>query len=165
MKKALGFTLVEIIIVVAIVAILAAIAFVAIDPARRLHESRNAKRWADVTAIADALQKWSVDNAGAMYTTLDSVAVDTNYMIGTCDDAADADCDEAEIAVGNCVDLSELGDHYLSKIPNDSSDGTAEKTGYYISKTTDNALTVGSCAPEGEGEGGAEEVDPISVTR
>ncbi|MBN1258340.1 prepilin-type N-terminal cleavage/methylation domain-containing protein, partial [Candidatus Peregrinibacteria bacterium] len=42
-KKA--FTLLELIIVIAVIAILAAAIFVAVDPARRLHEARNARRW------------------------------------------------------------------------------------------------------------------------
>ena len=46
-----GFTLVELIIVIAIIAILAAAIFVAIDPARRLNEARNARRSSDITNV------------------------------------------------------------------------------------------------------------------
>ena len=67
MKKILknsGFTLIELIIVVAIIALLAAASFVAINPGKRVGDANNAKRWSDITAIADAYSAYLVDNGG-----------------------------------------------------------------------------------------------------
>ena len=47
-----GFTLIELIIVVAIIALLAAATFVAVNPAKRIGEANDAQRWSDITAIA-----------------------------------------------------------------------------------------------------------------
>ena len=46
-----GFTLLELLIVIAVLAVLAGVLFVALNPASRLEDSRNAKRWTDVNAI------------------------------------------------------------------------------------------------------------------
>ena len=40
-----GFTLIELIIVVAIIALLAAATFVAVNPAKRIGEANDAQRW------------------------------------------------------------------------------------------------------------------------
>jgi prepilin-type N-terminal cleavage/methylation domain-containing protein len=50
-----GFTLIELIIVIAVIALLAAATFVAVDPAKRIGMARDAQRWSDITAIADAI--------------------------------------------------------------------------------------------------------------
>lgn len=59
-----GFTLIELIIVIAVIALLAASVFVAVDPAKRIGQARDAQRWSDVRAIADAIQQYMVDNTG-----------------------------------------------------------------------------------------------------
>ncbi len=50
-----GFTFIEVIVTVAILATLLGAIFVALDPIRRIHQSRNAKRMEDIRAIADAI--------------------------------------------------------------------------------------------------------------
>ncbi|MFH0873664.1 MAG: prepilin-type N-terminal cleavage/methylation domain-containing protein [Candidatus Komeilibacteria bacterium] len=79
-KKSLGFTLIELIIVVAIIGILAAAAFVAINPAKRVGDTYNARRWADVTAILDAIMTYVVDNNGNFPAALVNI---TNATAGT----------------------------------------------------------------------------------
>ncbi len=54
MKKK-GFTLIELIIVIAIIAVIVSVVFVALDPVKRLNASRNTRRRADVTAIVSAI--------------------------------------------------------------------------------------------------------------
>ncbi len=59
-----GFTLIEILVVIAIIAILAAIVLVAINPAKRFEDARNSQRKANVEAILSAIQQNMVDNIG-----------------------------------------------------------------------------------------------------
>src|SRR3989344_886998 len=59
-----GFTLIEILVVIAIIAILAAIVIVAINPAKRFQDARNSQRRANVEAILGAIQQNIIDNKG-----------------------------------------------------------------------------------------------------
>ena len=166
MKSKKGFTLVELIIVIAIVAILAAVAFVAVDPARRLHESRNAARWTNVTSISDTLNTYYTDNDGKFpddaLNPVVGQTVDEYYMIGIC--TSEAVLGDCPALVGkslkpNCAKLDPLvTENYLNKIPVEDIktpiDFDAAKTGYFIKKPASGPLGVGACYTEGEDAGG-----------
>jgi len=160
-----GFTLIELIIVIAVISILAGAIFVAVDPARRLHETRNARRWSDVTTILDAIKKYQADNEGEHYSEVDSLTNDFVYTIGTEKGAVcEISCGDETPDV-NCVDLSGMGTNYLAIVPVDPKDGTAAITQYAIEKDSNGAITVYSCSAEGEGAGGSGEAPDIRVTR
>ncbi|MFH1012478.1 MAG: prepilin-type N-terminal cleavage/methylation domain-containing protein [Candidatus Peregrinibacteria bacterium] len=164
-KKSLkGFTLIELIIVIAIIAILAAAIFVAIDPARRLNEARNARRNSDITTILDAVVKYQVDNEGTHYSTVAALTNAKFYTIGTCADGGNAGC-TAKVTEAACVYLSGIGSDYLGAIPRDPKSGTAAKTDYYLMKAATGAITIGACDPEGEGSGGAGAAPAIELIR
>lgn len=159
-----GFTLIELIIVIAIIAILAAAIFVAIDPARRLHESRNARRWSDMTNVLDAVVKYQVDNGGTHYSTIAALTAGDYHTIGTCATGGDSGC-SAQSTEAACVDLSSIGSNYLATVPVDPSTGTAALSDYYLLVDSNGAITVGSCDPEGEGAGGSGTAPTITLTR
>lgn len=159
-----GFTLIELIIVIAIIAILAAAIFVAIDPARRLNESRNTRRASDVTTILEAVKKHQVDNDGALLTSINALTAGDNHVIGT--GSTDCDVCTAVTTETTCVDISTIPTNYLANVPMDPKDGTADHTAYYLSKGTNGTVTVGACEPEMEGPGGNTDAAPaISVSR
>src|SRR3989338_2634800 len=159
-----GFTMVELIIVIAIIAILAAGIFVAVDPARRLNEAPNARRQSDVSTILDALVKYQADNDGTHYATVTSMTAGTYYTIGTGATGCDAGC-TAQTTAAACVDLSALPDSYLATVPSDPGSGTDVETDYYITRSATGGLSVGACDPQGEGSGGSGTPPVISVIR
>lgn len=153
-----GFTLIELLIVIVIIAVLAAAAFVALDPATRFADSRDAARWTDVTAVLEATKVDQVDNGGSYLTEIEALTAGTNYLIGTatgvaCDLAAAADCD-VSITAGDCVDLTGLStEGYLAEVPvspvgasTTAWDGAM--TGYYMTVNSNGSVTVGACESE-----------------
>ena len=151
MKKTLkGFTLIELIIVIAVIALLAAATFVAINPAKRVGDANNSRRWSDVTAIADAYSAYLADNSGAHPTTTSAGAT---YSIATTTGGTGfATC---QAKTGNptttsaLVDLSALvTGGYLGQIPLDPgfSYGTDNRnTGYYMYRESTGKMIVGAC--------------------
>lgn len=159
-----GFTLVELIIVIAVIAILAAGIFVAIDPAKRINAANNARRSTDVASILDALKKYQADNTGSNYTTVAALTNDLNYVIGTDSSGCNTGCGGLTTQSA-CVDLSALPKNYLGAIPKDPKSGTDAKTDYYLSKGALGTLTVGACDADGEGAGGSGTPPTIQVVR
>jgi len=146
MKRHKGFTLIELLIVIGIIAILAAIIYVAVDPARRLSEARDAERWSSVNSVLNAVLKSTVDAAGVLPTALTDVDTGT-YKLGTAGSGCD-DC-TATTTPAACVDLtSALVDTYLSSIPQDPVTQSAADTDYYIYRSGSGRITVGACDPE-----------------
>ncbi len=178
-----GFTLIELLIAIAIVGIIAVVAFVALNPAKRLLDSRNAKRYTDVSAILEAIKVAQVDDGGAYKGSGTAGALGdeatvpsngANRMIvssGTTCAArvVDTDCDVA-IALNSCVFLPAgyIGT-YLSALPESPTSADALRidwnalaleTGYYLKKNLNGTITVGSC--DGEPETGG---PVIEITR
>jgi prepilin-type N-terminal cleavage/methylation domain-containing protein len=160
-----GFTLIELIIVIAIIAILAGAIFVAIDPARRLHETRNARRASDIATILDAVKSYQADHEGTHYAPIQSLGTDSWFQIGTDTGAAcNLSCGDA-VTSTVCLDLSEIGDNYMAVVPMDPQEGTVTETQYALSKGDLGSVTIRACESEGEGPGGTGEAPVIEITR
>lgn len=150
MKNKKGFTLIELLVVIVIISILAAIIFVAVDPAKRFGDSRDARRRSEVVSILNAILKYQVDNDGDLPSGIDSVTA-TSQVLGTAGSGCDTTC-SADSTVAACLDLSgDLVDTYLAAIPMDPDSGTSANTDYYINKTTGGRILVGACDPENAG--------------
>ncbi len=157
----IGFTLVELLIVIGIIAILAAIIFVAVDPGRRFAEARDAQRWSESNAILNAILKYTVDSRGSLpatATAIDAVPASVQ-VIGengpgvVCGSVPACGTPALTVAASNCFVTgldTDLVDEYLSSIPDDPQNGTADDTRYYINRTASGRLTVGSCSAERE---------------
>lgn len=146
-KNKQGFTLLEILLVVAAIAILAGIVIIAINPTKQLGVTRNAQRQSDVSAILNSVYQYAVDNNGNMPAGLDS-ATSTSQVLGTAGSGCDSVC-TATTTVAACLDLaSNLVPTYLVGIPFDPSSGAASSTDYYINKLASGRVAVGACDPE-----------------
>lgn len=140
-----GFTLIELLIVIAIIAILAGVVFVALDPLTRFQDSRDSRRWGDVTGMLSAIKINQVDNKGSYLASITALSNATNAMIGTGADATG--CTAASTTV--VVDLTGLvTGGYLASVPMDPNAGTAAKTLYYLTKNANGTVKIGACTPE-----------------
>ncbi|MBU0625123.1 prepilin-type N-terminal cleavage/methylation domain-containing protein [Patescibacteria group bacterium] len=74
-----GFTFVELLIVIGIIGFLAAAILVAVDPIKRIQDSRNSQRWSDVNSVLNAVLKKQVDDR-ALYNGESSAPVITHAM-------------------------------------------------------------------------------------
>lgn len=164
MKKQNAFTLVELIIVIAIIAVLAGAIFVAIDPARRLNETRNARRSSDIATILDGVKKYQADNGGTHFSSVANLSANFWYQVGTAGSGCTISCG-IDTTEGACVNLSSIGTNYLAITPQDPETGTAQQTQYALRRDTNGAITVRACNAEGEGAGGSGSVPTIEVTR
>ncbi len=139
-----GFTLLEILLVVAVIGILASIVIIAINPNKQLGDARNAQRRADVNAILNAVYQYTIDNTGTLPASITTTSTAVCKTGGTCT---------------SLIDLSVLtaSEKYLTAMPFDPTTSTTNSTGYNILKTANGRITV--TAP------GAEQGATISITR
>lgn len=154
-KKEKGFTLIELLIVIAVIAILAAVAFVALDPLTRFRDTRDARRWSDISAIMTAIKADQVDNRGSYLTAIQNMTAGQVYMVGTsaagCDDQ-NANCDTDVSADTNCVNLTglvtagKMGGVPTS--PNGAGTWTAGTTGYTLQRDATGIITARACESE-----------------
>ncbi|OGI27046.1 MAG: hypothetical protein A2359_01730 [Candidatus Moranbacteria bacterium RIFOXYB1_FULL_43_19] len=148
-----GFTLLEILLVIALIAILAVIVIFAINPGRQLAQARNAQRKVDTNTILNAVYQYALDNNGNLPDGIQSAA--------NCLDASEAEICQTGHSDYCHVNLSELTDsgRYLVSMPQDPSGpyATANGVGYLAVKDANSRVTI--CAP------GAELEETISVTR
>ena len=158
MRTQKGFTLIELLVVIVIIAILAAIILVAVDPAKRFGDARDARRRSEVVSILNAVLKFQVDNDGDLPTGIDAVT-GTNQVLGTAGSGCDSGCTEGGTTEAVCLDLSgDLVDTFLAEMPIDpDTAGTAANTLYFINQTTGGRILVAACVPENAAT--------ISVTR
>jgi type IV pilus assembly protein PilA len=150
MKDTRGFTLIEVLLVIAMLAILASIVIIAINPGKQFASARDAQRQSDVYSILNALHQYALDNEGTFPEGLTS--------------------DELEICrtdSESCVDLVDLSpitdsERYLVSMPLDpqcpvsSANCSENGTGYFVSVSENGRVTVNAYGAEN---------NEISVTR
>ncbi len=139
-----GFTLLEILLVVAAIAILAGIVIVAINPGKQLADTRNAQRQVNVNTILNAVYQYSIDNKGTIPVGITQTPTEVCKTGGLCT---------------NLIDLAVLTNNetFLTAIPTDPTGVSVNGTGYKISQSVNGRITVS--APS------AEQGKTISVTR
>jgi len=165
-KKRPGFTLIELIVVLAILAILAATIFIAIDPGKRIHVARNDMRRSNVAEITKALKKYEAGH-GRLPASIDSASGSVQLIgesLGPCGSVL---CPGHTVVGTNCVvsDLDTLLRTSWKKPPADPFIGSDDDTRYYVNKDKNGIVTVGACDEEGEEIGGTGVAPAIEVTQ
>ncbi len=169
-----GFTLIELIIVIAIIAVIAAGVFVALDPVKRLNSGRNAVRWTDVTAIASAIKLFQADSAsGSLVFSTPALLQDSNpatfQIIGTATTGCDTVLCNGVAAAAPCMNLHTNFTKYLPDTPHDPTQSPANgalNSRYYVNYDTATGLvTAGACDAQGEGPGGTAPSPTITISR
>ncbi|PSO43981.1 MAG: hypothetical protein BRC23_02450, partial [Parcubacteria group bacterium SW_4_49_11] len=124
--KKFGFTLLEILLVVAAVGILAAIVIVAINPNEQLAKVRDTERQSEVDTLHDAIRQYNIDNDGEWPSEVASMSANSAEEI--CADG---------VSDSSCINLTDdLSPEYVAAIPEDpQADGTGSE--YVVSKQND----------------------------
>lgn len=162
LHKRSGFTLIELLVVIAIVGILVAVVFVALDPATRFEQARDAVRQNDVQEILSAIKLHQVDNEGDYLASIAATTAGSVYMIVDgamalgCDDN-NASCDTDVTSDTTCVNLAGLVDQYLEDVSvspagavtwdSGAADGN-EGTGYTLERETTGVIRIRACESE-----------------
>lgn len=147
-NKPQGFTLIELLIVISIIAVLAIVVFVALNPAQRLKDTRDAKRVSDVNSILTAIHASIVDSKGTLPTGLSAGMAET--QLGTGPTGCAIGTGGCSVTPTPCVDLATPLAKYLKSIPIDpSTTYSAAKTGYSVVVDANGIVTVKACGTEG----------------
>lgn len=142
-----GFTLIEVLLVIAILAILAAVVIIAINPGKQIAEAQDSQRRSDVRTILNAVQQYALDHDGQFPAELPLGTTCLAEGLDICQ--GDIPCD------GIMLDGLFLDQIYLTSIPSDPTASNEDITGYRISVNDGGRVSVCS-------SGGA---TPISVTQ
>ncbi len=137
MNNKKGFTLIEVLLVVAIIAIIAGIVILAVNPKKQLDESNDARRRADVNTILNGVYQYVIDNGGRV----------PSAILGTTTQICATGASSTQCTPFGLVDLGFLSDRYIVSVPIDPLGATTtDGTGYYIEKTVGNRIRVSAPA-------------------
>ena len=151
-KTTCGFTLVELLVVLAILGILATTLIVAVNPARQFAKARDTQRESDLYGILSAVYQYSSEHSGAWPDT-DGNPETSNFPTSeTCMGTG-----------GGCFNLAGAGDSgdtivpvYLAVLPKDPKTGDDGNTQYTIFVDANNRLVASATG---------ETTPTISITR
>ena len=141
-KKYKGFSLIEILVVVALIVILATITIVAINPAKNFRDTRNAQRSADIMQILNAVTQYTSEQ-GHLLSDLGTIETcPTTTPIGT---------GEGQLNLTDDPVDGPLVDEYIVAIPQDPN-YESEGAVYSICKTGTGRIEVSAVAERDNGE-------------
>jgi len=152
MRKIVGFTMIEVLIVMGIIGIMASTLMFVIRPERQIAKAHDTQRETDLNAILMAVFQYQAEHSGALPDTdgnpltsnFPSAAVCMGTNVGCFNIGAAGEVDETIVPV------------YLAAIPVDPKTGSDGNTGYSIYVDANNRLHASAV---GEIE------NPITVTR
>jgi general secretion pathway protein G len=136
MKK--GFTLIEILLVVALIGILASTLVISVNPARQFAKARDTKRESDLYGILSAITQYAAEHSGNLPDTDGDPDTDSFPTTQVCIGSG-----------GGCFNLAAAGDDgdtmvpvYMPQMPMDPKTGTPADTDYLIYVDANNRLVA-----------------------
>jgi len=103
-----GYSLIEILTVVAIIALLSSILIVTLNPSKRRKDARNAQRAGDLDALRNAIVKYNIDNGSA--SLLDITSDSKYYILGTYGTTGcNFSCRNSITTESVCTDIRDFG--------------------------------------------------------
>jgi type IV pilus assembly protein PilA len=146
-----GFTLIEILLVVAIISILAIVILVALKPQKRLADARDARRAQDLNQILTGIHECVIDKKDtvSMSTCLGSYTVGNTYEIVT--SGTTSGCQAVCTGVtsdGSCIPLSATLSDYFTELPKDPKGVVSGHTGYSLTVYSNGMTVLEACAAE-----------------
>ncbi|MFH1188652.1 MAG: LamG-like jellyroll fold domain-containing protein [bacterium] len=106
-----GFTLLEVLLVVAALGILAATVILAINPGKQLSQTRDAQRWSDVNTILNATYQYAIDHSGSLPSGMTSELKVLGTASSGCNMSCGALAGETNTFVDNTQAEFNLGSH------------------------------------------------------
>ncbi len=156
-----GFTIAELLVVIAVVAFVVALVMAGLDPTARFQYARDAARQTDVQDISEAIASYQMYQAEAdqVFSQLlldDVYMITSGGMVSGCDDY-NVYCLEGVTSDSHCIDLSWMEGSYLDEVPVSPTGQVAwdrgrvnvdKGTGYLLSRSSDGSVEVTSCEHE-----------------
>jgi hypothetical protein len=126
----------------------AIVVFVALNPAQRLKDARDAHRTADVDTILTAIHSYIVDNQGSLPSGLSTGM--SEVQLGSAGSGCTTSSGGCSVAATACTNLATPLAKYLKTIPIDPSlSFSSTKTNYSVVVDSNNIVTVKACGTEG----------------
>ena len=123
-----GFTLFELLIVIAIIGVMATVLVVVMKPGTQLAKARDIRRETDLIAILGSVYQYTSEHSGDLPDT-DGNAATSNFPTA-------ATCVGSDLGCFDLAAAGETGDEmvpvYMAAIPEDPKTGVAGNTGYTI---------------------------------
>lgn len=114
------------------------------DPMEKIVYAQNQERIHTTKMLMTAIQKYIFENDGFLPEGIDSIKTELYYGISTNKSECKVNC--PGVSVYGCTDISgDLVRKYIQEIPTDPLVEDNNFSGYYIAKTSDRIITVGSC--------------------
>jgi prepilin-type N-terminal cleavage/methylation domain-containing protein len=150
-KYTKGFTLIELLISLTIISIMAIVVLVALKPAQRLSDARNARRAQDINEILTGIHECVVDkkDGSNMNTCLGTHSTDVTYEITSATETSGclSICTNAT-SDSSCLNLGTTLADYFVNLPVDPAGVATGHTGYSLTLHTNGMVVLEACAAE-----------------
>ncbi len=137
-NKNSGFTLIEMLLVVALIAVLVGIVIIAINPNKQLGDARNAVREVNLSTIADSVYQYMIDGNGPPALPITSTSTEI--------------CQTDALTCVGMIDMTPitLKRKYLTSMPVDPLVRQGNGTGYFIHREDNRILLEAPYAEQGK---------------